>query len=142
MADHRDAIYAVEGEFLDFNRSTITLKEARAVIEAACKLYDVTPPVVKHHPGKAYSWSDGSTISFNYDQRNTAICLHEAAHHILGVLRPEVTEHHDPQWLELYTWLLLHFELMPRVAWFAALRKHGLRNVVPSRMSPKKLRRL
>jgi hypothetical protein len=139
VADHRDAIYALEGGFIDFNRSTLTLKETRAIIEAACRLYGLDPPRVTHHPGKAYSYSQDNLISFNYQQKNRAIALHESAHYILDKLRPEVTEHHAPEWLDLYCWLLLKFEIMPRAALFGALKYHKIRGVVPSRMSPKKL---
>ncbi len=139
MADARDAIYSLEMSFLEFNRTTLTLKQTRALIESACRLYGLPPPRVTHHRGKAWSYSQDKTISFNFGQKNRAIALHEAAHYICGVLRPQITDHHSSEWLDIYCWLLLKFELMPRCALFAALQHFGMKGVIPSRMSPKKV---
>jgi len=69
----RARVYAWEHEWCDWNRSTLTLREARAAVHWACDKYGIHPPAVKQHAGAAYSFSRGepaNVISFRYDQRN------------------------------------------------------------------------
>lgn len=139
----RDKVYDWEGQWLDWVRGSLSLSECRAVVHWACEKYGVSPPAVKQHEGTGYSWSDGSTISFRKDQRNTAIALHEAAHYIHGLCCPPGQLDHCKQWLGIYLWLLEGYRVAPRVALHASLRAARLRwtktsDVSPSRIGKKK----
>ena len=142
----RARVYAWEHEWCDWNRSTLTLREARAAVHWACDKYGIHPPAVKQHAGAAYSFSRGepaNVISFRYDQRNPAVALHEAAHYICGVLFGEVTDmaDHSPEWMGVYLWLLEGYRVAPRTALYASAKAKGIRWVDTWVVSPKRLQR-
>lgn len=139
-------VYAWEAEWGCWNRTTVTLSEARKVVRWACDKYGVEPPAVKVHDGVEYSWSKGTpdnVISFRRDQLNPAIALHEAAHHICGVLFGEDTDmaDHSPEWMGVYLWLLEGYRVAPRTALHASARAKRIRWMPTWAMSPKRLRR-
>jgi hypothetical protein len=137
----RDKVYAWEGQWADWNRGTLTLRECRDIVAWACKKYHVPQPKVRQHQGKADSFSQGDVISFRMSQRNPAIALHEAAHYIAdSCLRPSLLDH-SPQWLGIYLWLLEGYRVAPRSALWASLRAAKLRWTKTAKVSPSRIGR-
>jgi hypothetical protein len=140
-------IYAWEHAWADWNRTTCTLREARAVVHWACGKYGIRPPAVKQHHTMAYSESQGhpvNIISFRArDQINPAVALHEAAHHICGAIFGEDTDmaDHSPEFMGVYLWLLEGYRVAPRTALHASARARGIRWVPTWVVSPKRLQR-
>lgn len=132
-------VYAWEGEWADWNSSTISLAKAREYIRWACDLYWVEPPVVKRHPGNSYSYSDGYVISFNKDQINRAIALHEVAHHICNSMFSADMPGHSPEWMAIYLWLLIKARIAPKTALLASAKAAGIKWVPLWVVSPKRL---
>jgi hypothetical protein len=142
MADkQRHKEYAWEGEWREWNTTTMTLKVARQYVRWACELYGVKPPRVKSHTTRDCSYSQGSLISFRTDQINCGTALHEAAHHISGAIFGDAIEHHAPEWLAIYLWLLIEAQYCPRSALFASAAAKGLQWVPLWQVSPKRLSR-
>lgn len=141
----RARLYAMEGKFADWNRKTDSLADCRRMVETACAYYNVTPPRVTSHPGRAYSWSQTelpeatthsvrskgrckTVISFNRVRGlNRATALHEAAHTIAANLLPWEMADHDPRFCGLYLWLLCKAKVAPRIALEAAFRAAGVK---------------
>jgi hypothetical protein len=138
----RARVYAWEGQWSDWNACNLTLKEARDVVHWACKKYGVRPARVKQHSDRAYSFSQDGLISFRLDHKNTAIALHEAAHHIADVIFEESRiDDHGPEWLGIYLWLLEGARVAPRIALHSSALAKKLRWVPTWTVSPKRLRR-
>ena len=130
------AVYAFEDDWPTFGAGSLTLQECRGIVAAACGAYDLTPPAVHQHEGRALSYllSHDSTmkgwkISLRLAHKNPAIVLHETAHFIVdrifGARGPQ--QDHGPTWQGVYFWLLARAELAPVEALRASARKHGLR---------------
>jgi hypothetical protein len=134
-------VYAWEGEWSDWNSEALTLHETREVVRWACRKYGVEVARVKQHHTRAYTFSQDGVISFRHDHKNTAIALHEAAHHIADVIWGDSIEDHAPEWLGVYLWLLEGARVAPRVALHASARAKRLRWVQTWAVSPKRLRR-
>lgn len=145
----RKRVYAWEGGFCDWVRSTLTLAEARAVVRWACDKYGLPCPTVSQHmhAGDSYSQADGSVtkgplISFKAaDQKNPAVALHEAAHYIHDAIFGDKGVHHSAEWLGIYLWLLEGYRVAPRTALLASARAARLRWVAIWTVSPKRLQR-
>lgn len=142
----RHRVYSWEAAWSDWNRGTLSLAGAREVVRWACHKYGIPSPRVTQHKDRQFSYSKGApenVISFRLDQRNPAVALHEAAHHISGVLFGERTTmaDHAPEWLGIYLWLLEGYRVAPRTALHASAKAAGLRWVPTWTMSPKRLQR-
>lgn len=140
MDRQQQRVYAWEAQWADWNAGHLSLRGARSVVRWACKKYGLPPPVVKQHPGKAYSFSCGSLISFSKGQRNSAIALHESAHYIATHIFGNSIEHHAQEWLGIYLWLLEGYRVAPRIALHASAKAKGLRWTPTWVVSPKRLR--
>lgn len=146
MRDNTDpqkqAIYAWETKWKDWDRETLTLRELRETVRTACKQYAVPPPTkILQHNSRAWSWyKDGlhrggiATISFQRAQSNPAVALHETAHHIVFHYFGETVPDHGPTFLGVYLWLLEKHHVAPREALHASARADNLRW---SEISPK-----
>jgi hypothetical protein len=137
----RDPVYAWEGQWRDFNRTTMSLKKVRGIVSEACGKYGVPPPKVVQHFGKALSFSQGDVISFNWDQKNAAIALHESAHRICDFVYGDDMEHHCPEWMSIYLWLLLDHRLAPKQALLMSAKWHGIKWKPIWRSAPKYLKK-
>lgn len=132
-------VYKLEGQFLMFNRGGTKLSDLRDCIRLACAMYDVPDPGVRSHKGKEWSYSNGVTISFNKDQMNYAVALHEAAHHIVEWLWGEDSgvEDHGREFQGVYQWLLVLCGIAPVAALQAAWEAQGLKwKPIPPRETP------
>jgi hypothetical protein len=135
----KDALYHWESKWKDWNRKTDSLHTCRQYVHTACAYYDIPPPSVKSHGGRAYSWYQAdenyahtttvraagktkSAISFNRHRGlNVVTALHEAAHAIASVLLPWEMADHDPRFVGIYLWLLVKAGVAPRIALEASL---------------------
>lgn len=122
------AVYTWEEGFADWNRQTLSIRQVRDYIVVACRTYGLDSPPVKLHAGRAlaYSWSDGSGISFPRWLCNPAIALHEASHFIADKLFPQA-QTHGRLWLGVYMGLLVKARVAPYAALRASAREYGLR---------------
>lgn len=137
-------VYAWEDQFENWNRSGYTLKECRKIVHWACKKYGLPPPSVRQHEGKAASYSyagDRPVIGFNTTQKNAAVALHEAAHYICDRIFGPKLEHHSPEWMGIYLWLLEGWRVAPRTALHASAKAKRIKWVATWLVSPKRLRR-
>lgn len=136
----RDAVYAWETDWADWNRETLTLATCRGYIAVACKLFNLDLPTVRQHRTKAASYSctteTAAVISFHLQHKNPAIALHEAAHYIHSKTAKRPGHDHGPTWLGIYMTLLIVAQVAPKAALFATARKHGLRWVWPKEKPP------
>ncbi len=142
----KDAVYAWEGCWLDWNEGNQTLAECRRLIRKACRMYSVKPPTVVGHTHNMWTtyYPDVARITFQRQQRNTAVALHEAAHHILfAVCKQEADEEsdgnfedHGPEFLGVYLFLLNHFKVAPLIALTASAKAAGLHFVPVSESAP------
>lgn len=132
-------VYAWEHQWVEWNVATINLKQARELIYWACDLYNVEPPTVKTHRGKAMSYSDGLVIDFMLSHVNRAVALHEVAHHICNAIFSEGIQNHGPEWLAVYLWLLIQARIAPRTALCASAKAAGLKWLPLWEVSPKRL---
>lgn len=144
----RKRVYAWEGCWCDWVRSTLTLRETLDVVNWACSKYGLRCPFITTHPGKADSFSQadgapngGPVISFQGDQKNPAVALHEAAHYIHDAIFGDKGAHHSAEWLGIYLWLLEGYRVAPRRALHASARAARLRWVATWTVSPKRLQR-
>ncbi len=131
----RDAVYAWEDSWREWNQNTLTLTECRSLVRRACRAYRIAHPTVKQH-GDGLSWSVPSLkkISLQSESRtpgnggkNKATALHEAAHHIAFHRYGERIQDHGPTFLAIFMGLLVQFGAAPAEALAASARKHGLR---------------
>lgn len=142
-------VYAWEGCFCDWVRSTLTLRGARAAVRWASDKYGLPCPVIVQHEGKAESFSQADSgyvggpplISFQRGQKNPAVALHEAAHYIHDAIFGDKGPHHSAEWLGIYLWLLEGYRVAPRSALHASARAARLRWVATWTVSPKRLQR-
>lgn len=121
------AVYAFEYAWADWRRKTLTLKEVKAGIRRACRLYGLRPPRVGTHPGNAYSWHCDGRISFKRRHMNPAVALHETAHYITDALFGDSPEDHGVAFQGVYFWLLTQAGIAPASALQAGAREHGLK---------------
>lgn len=136
------AVYAWEMEWVEWNKETLSLVQARRYIAEACRVFGVDKPAVRQHKSNedSITWTPTSIlemiippyIDLNADHKNPAICLHEAAHHICFSLHGNRPENHGPTWLGIYLALLILAKVAPKEALYATARKHKLRWVMPS----------
>lgn len=145
----KDALYAFEAKWRDWNRKTSSLAECRQYVHTACAHFGIPPPSVRSHGGKAYSWYQAETpdavthtlvaagkfksvISFNRTRGlNVPTALHEAAHAIAAVILPWDMVDHDPRFVGIYLWLLIKARIAPRVALEASLTAAGIKWIKP-----------
>lgn len=137
----RDAVYAWETEWADWNRGTLSLTKCRAYVAVACQLFGLDLPTVRQHRTKASSYSctteTAAVISFNLQHKNPAIALHEVAHYIHSkTTRGHTAQDHGPTWLGIYLTLLIVAQVAPKAALFATARKHKLRWIWPKEKPP------
>jgi hypothetical protein len=147
----KQAVYAWEGAWKDWNETNQTIPELRRIIRKACRMYRVKPPTVTAHTHKEWTtyFPDAARISFERSQRNTAIALHEAAHHILfTICKQEADEEsdgnfedHGPEFLGVYLCLLAHFGVAPRTALVASAEAAGLKFLTLAEAEPVRFRR-
>lgn len=130
----RHLVYAWEESWEPWNYNSLTLTECRAWVEAACRLWDVTPPRVRQHRSNEYSWCHTrlGIISLQGGAhrarggRNVSQALHEAAHWIVYQLHGDKPQDHGPTFMGLYLWLLENARVAPRLALHATARAHGI----------------
>jgi hypothetical protein len=117
-----------ESEWLLWTREYLGLNSCRALVKWACDLYDVKYPKVSQHHKPHYSLAipKKNLISMWVEQRNHAIVLHEAAHHILHELHGNDFHDHGPEWLGIYMYLLEQAKLAPKIALTSSALEHGL----------------
>lgn len=137
----RDRVYSWEGDWAAWNSCTMKLSKAREYVRWACRCYGLKPPGVKQHKGKAFSFSCGNVISFSHDQINPGTALHEAAHYICDQIFGEDLQHHCPEWMGIYLWLLEEARIAPSTALRASAKARGIRWLKTWLVSPKRLRR-
>jgi hypothetical protein len=147
----KQALYSWESAWADWCRSTLTIPEVRSLVRKACKTYGVTPPSVSAHTGNMWSTYDPETasISFERTQRNTAIALHEATHHILFTICMEEAaeesdgnfEDHGKEFLGIYLRLLRDAGVAPLIALTASATAAGLDFISVRAAEPTRFRR-
>lgn len=124
-------IYAWEDEFALSKVTAFTEEQAAEGVRLACELYDVAPPariIFPEHADASHYDSKLDKIQLVPTHRNHMCVLHEAAHCISHRLHGEKSvAKHGSKWLGIYVWLLEHYDVMPKVAIRASLRKHSLR---------------
>lgn len=143
----KTALYAWEGAWLEWNWDSMTMPQVRRWMGKACRKYGVKPSKVTAHRGSMWTTYDperGST-TFMRSQRNIAVTLHEAAHHILYSLSEEFEkeefEDHGKEFLGVYIWLLNEFGVAPLVALTASARAAGLKFIATAAAEPSRFRR-
>lgn len=105
----------------------------RQLVRKACRYYRVKPPTVvpigaKFKLSYYLHKKDGTQrICFIPDHRNPVVALHEAAHHICDTLFGDGLADHCKEWLQIYMWLLLKFEVYKRPFLRASLKPYRLR---------------
>jgi hypothetical protein len=138
-----EKLYAWEDQWRQWNRATLTMTKVRSWVSWACKLYRVSTPAVKAHKGRAWSRYDPNTasISFERTQRNLAVALHEAAHHILWTVVGEKYEDHGKEFLGIFLFLLSRAGEAPPIALTASARKAGLKWISLDEAAPVRFKR-
>lgn len=109
-------------------------------------MYGVKAPRVKTHSGAEWSFydPDNAVISMQYDQMNTEIALHEAAHAIVFLTckqeadeeSDDYFEDHGAEFLGVLLYLLHEFGVAPLVALTASARDAGLRFISVAGSAP------
>ena len=130
----RDRIYRWEDSWAPWSINSLTIRQCRDWIEAACRLYGVEPPRVTQHRTREYSYchTTQGVISMQGGRhggrgaKNCAISLHEAAHWIVFQRFHESTQDHGPTFFGVYIWLLENSRIAPRVALQASARHEGI----------------
>lgn len=150
----KERLYRWEGKWKDWNRKTVSLKEARSFVHTGCAYYGVAPPRVVSHGGRGLSFYQAnhaitttsraagkfkSIISFNREYGlNIPTALHEAAHAISATLLPWEMADHDPRFVGVYMWLLIKAKVAPRTALETSLEAAGVKWIGPQ-VSPRYL---
>lgn len=123
----RKAVYKWQWQWTDWNRRTLSWRKTRRLILAACKVFDVPPPSIFKVKG-TYSYAKGGRIGLIKDHWNVGVALHEAAHHIVQVIRGRQPDGaHGRLFAGVWITLLVHFNAAPRRAIESSLRSHGVR---------------
>lgn len=149
----KDRVYAWEGKWADWNRTTLTMTEVREIIRWACKeKYGLKPLPAHTHRGTGYAMAvllrndddslcvRGSFFTFNQNTLNPAVVLHECAHYICDAIFGTKLADHCPEWLGIYLWLLEGWRIAPRSALHSSAKANGLRWLQTWIVSPKRLR--
>lgn len=127
----RKRVYEWQWEWRDWNKANISLERAIKVVEHSCKIWKVPPPnaVERMSRKKGYSsYNDGHrTIRLLPVHMNTAMALHEVAHHIKEVRFGTAGGDHGPEWLGIFVDLLVDWNVAPREAIEASLTARGLK---------------
>lgn len=129
----RNRIYDWEDGCTIAKSPICTLKLMRSLVHKACRYYKVKPPTVVPIPAqKRLSYylhkTDGTRrIAFIPDHCNPVVALHEAAHHICDMHFGSKPADHCKEWLQIYLWLLLKFEVYKKPFLAASLKPYRLR---------------
>lgn len=123
------AIYAFEGDWLDWNRQTLSIAQVKAGIRRACRKYGLRAPPVKYHRGnvQSFCYGDGSLISFKRKHMNPAVAMHETTHYITDQIFGDSLDDHGVVFQGIYFWLLLQTKVAPECALRASARARGLK---------------
>ena len=129
---HCQRIYDWEDSWPEWETETLTLPQARELVQLACQAYGLERPAVRQHKkGMAFSITytppDGSFISLVPRHKNKAIVLHEAAHYITDRIFGCRCQTHGPKWQGVYFFLLAHADIAPRAALKASVRPFKIR---------------
>lgn len=134
-------LYNWQYEWLEWNRASITLKEAQKVVDKACALWRIPAPPVSKQPKKfTYSvYNDGQrVIRLLPEHFNTAMALHEVTHHIVDVRYGTAYQHHGPEFVGVFADLLIEFKLAPKEAVLASLKARRIDFRLPDTVSKRK----
>ena len=140
-----DKAYEWEDSFLLWAGAHLNEKQARGLIEAACREYGIPPPYVKVYKSN-YGCSiydpNMHVIKLRPRHLNAGVVLHETAHAITDTILGQGLEPHGPEWLGVYMVLLEDFRIMPRAALHASAKKEGLKYKERDIVDKKAIRRL
>lgn len=137
----KKAVYRWEGKWRDFNRSTRTMRQLTTIVRNACRLYGLQPLRVTSHLGKEYSFFQVDKISFNHEQKNEAIALHECAHYICDHYFGDAIAVHSEQWMGIYMWLLRNNRYAPTIALTSSAAEDEIRWAPLYSVDPAELKR-
>jgi hypothetical protein len=124
-------LYKWEGEWIDWNRNTLTLQECRELVKWACRHFRLKiSPRVKQHMNRAlsYSISERCLISLRADQhKNRAVVLHESAHFIADEIFGSKVQWYGEEFFGVYLRLLIKARVAPAVALIASAKAAKLK---------------
>ena len=122
-------VYSWEGEWPAWNVKNLDKDNIESAVEWSHKIYRLPPPKVEYRASDAgETWYDGEThvISVSQKARNAATILHEAAHSVHTLVTGDNHEHHGPEWLAVYLWLLQKYGIASRRALLLSAKAIGL----------------
>lgn len=121
------AVYKWQWQFQDWNRKTLSWRQTKRLIRAACKVFAVPAPALHKFRGD-YSYVNHGQIWIDKDHQNVGVALHEAAHHIVSVIAGKQEDgHHGRAFVGVWLTLLVHFGAAPRDALEYSLRRRGIK---------------
>lgn len=150
MRDQTKRVYKMEVTFMDAGMSGhVKRKDLQKLADQACIRWKV--PKVKVVFSEDNYWygeyfSETRKIKL-YDApvrvrkghgRNKLVLLHEVAHHIEDVLRPDDTESHSPAFTYICMDLFDHFNVIPGYAYKEVAKRHRVKIAAPRRNRRKK----
>lgn len=140
----KEKLYEWEASFRDWDRPTSKMADVKYWVRWACRKYHVTPPRIKAIARDGYSIYDPNIalIWFTRCNRNPAIALHEAAHHIMWRLTHDRYQDHGREFLGVYLWLLIEAKVAPASALYPSARTASLRFLSAEAASPLRFRRV
>jgi hypothetical protein len=138
-------VYKWEGKWGSWKDNKVSLVRLRQIVKHACQSYGLkSPPVVQHPTGTmTYYWEsdDNPHISFSPTGKDPSVALHEAAHYIAHqYFGSQEKGGHTPRWLGIYRWLLIDWQMAPKVAIDESM-KSIIKMKWAKGMSPKALKR-
>lgn len=120
------AVYKWQWKWTDWNHKTISWKQTKRLILAACAVFDVPPPII-HKFRADYSYAKNGHIWIDKEHQNVGVALHEAAHHIVQVTSGRQPDGaHGRLFVGVWLALLVHFGAAPRDALESSLRSRGI----------------
>lgn len=127
----KNNLYRMEREFIGHAVDTrVPAEKLQLIANHACRKRGVKPPKVKTYRGirrdaRVFGWCDHECIHLNeaFHGCNTSCLLHELAHW----LTPEDHDSHGPEFCGIYRELLDQYKMLPKVAFDALSKKHGVK---------------
>lgn len=159
MADKQvRRVYKWEDEWLHMRFASGHHRSLKRLATDAAKMYRVKPVKMvfarnqKNKKGERlpsglrYLTESGKLIDIviRPEHANPAIVLHEVAHSIVHQVfgyPNEAIEHHGPEWLGVYMYLLASVEFAPYKALEVTAKEHGLKWAPLEKVRPHKIRK-
>lgn len=134
-------LYEWQWKWISWSEESLTLAECQELADWACDLWKIPHvPIRKQPPKKDYSAYDDSnrTIKLLRCHMNTAMVMHEIAHHVVDVSYGTGFQDHGPVFVGVFADLLVAQGVAPTDAILGSLKARKIKFKLPKTVKRKK----